>query len=390
MALKGTLRDFGIADILQLIGQQTKTGKLDVTSKQEVVTVSFRDGNIVGAQANGREKNDLIGTMLVRAGLVTQQQLDFALESQKRTLQRLGDVLVAQGVVSRDNFRQMVELQTLETLYNLFSLKSGNYSFEQVEVDVDAVFAPLRAENVLMEGFRRVDEWPVVRRRVPDESMTFEKLKELPPEQLARDDFDSALDDAFDEPKREKKGSEFESIGTPERRVFSLVSRSRTAKHIIDLSRLGEFEGTKALSNLVNLEYLRGVAASGRSTSPRAESRLRRFGGTVGRIATSVFALAAVFFVITRFDGSNFRLATSNGDKYVDPAAQRFASSQQISRITEALEQYRLEKGILPDALEQLAQTGHLSSDDLRYPWQEPYFYRKVDRQKYVLLPPLH
>ncbi len=389
MALKGTLKDFGIADILQLIGQQTKTGKLDVTTKHETVTVSFQDGNIVGAQANGRNKVDLIGSMLVRAGQVTQQQLDFALENQKRTLQRLGDVLLAQGVLSKDTFRKMVTLQTQETLYRLFHLKSGNYSFEQGEVDVDPAFAPLRAENVLMEGFRRVDEWPVVRRRISSEAMTFEKVKELPPSPLARNDFDEALDDAFAEPKREKRGGEFQSVGDEERRVFQLVQRGRTAQEIVDLSCLGEFEGTKALSNLVNLEYLKGLAPTGKSASSNTESRLRRLGGAVGRIAMNSFALGAVVFLVARVDGSTVRFSASSGAKYTDPAAQRFAGTQQLSRISAALEMFRLERGNLPEALTELSSAGLLSADDLRYPWQDTYFYRKTTNTSYVLLPPL-
>jgi Domain of unknown function (DUF4388) len=390
MALKGTLKDFGIADILQLIGQQTKTGKLDVTTKQETITVSFQEGNIVGAQANGRNKNELIGAMLVRAGKVSQAQLDFALESQKRTLQRLGDVLIAQGVLSKDAFRKMVELQTQETLYRLFHLKSGHYSFEQGEVDVDVAFAPLRAENVLMEGFRRVDEWPGVRRHVSSTEMTFEKLKDLPPQPLARDDFDEALDDAFAEPKREKKGGEFQAVGQEERTVFQLVSRGRTAQEIIDRSSLGEFEASKALANLVNLEYLKGIAPAGKSKSGQTESSLRRFGGVVGRVLISAVALAAVAFLLAQVDGSALRLGSSNGAKYTDPAAQRFASTRQLSRISAAIEMYRLERGTLPEAIDELSTGGFLSADDLRYPWREHYFYRKTTNASYVLLPPLH
>ena len=33
MALKGTLKDFGIADILQLIAQQAKSGELSVRTR---------------------------------------------------------------------------------------------------------------------------------------------------------------------------------------------------------------------------------------------------------------------------------------------------------------------------------------------------------------------
>ena len=125
MALKGTLKDFGIADILQLIGQQQKTGVLSLTNKGESVNVSFKDGNIVRAESTSRNRKDLIGTMLVAANLITESQLEFALETQKRTLQRLGDVLVGQGSVPLEKFRSMVALQTSETLFKLFGWKSG-------------------------------------------------------------------------------------------------------------------------------------------------------------------------------------------------------------------------------------------------------------------------
>ncbi len=47
MALKGTLKDFGIADILQLIGQQQKTGVLMLTQRGDTVAVTFKDGSAV-------------------------------------------------------------------------------------------------------------------------------------------------------------------------------------------------------------------------------------------------------------------------------------------------------------------------------------------------------
>ncbi|MET0405181.1 MAG: DUF4388 domain-containing protein, partial [Cystobacter sp.] len=54
MALTGTLKDFGIADILQLIGQQQKTGVLALTHKDDSVHVAFKDGNIVKAESAHR------------------------------------------------------------------------------------------------------------------------------------------------------------------------------------------------------------------------------------------------------------------------------------------------------------------------------------------------
>src|SRR5690606_6088996 len=176
MALQGTLKDFGIGDILQLIGQQQKTGVLHLKARDQDVNVIFKDGGIVRTESSTRRKKDLIGTMLVRAELITDVQLQKALEQQKRTLQRLGDVLVGMNLISTDRFRHMVQLQINETLYGLFLWKSGTYNFEQgeVEYDPDAV-APLRAESVLMEGFRRVDEWPLIRKTIHSETLSLDR-----------------------------------------------------------------------------------------------------------------------------------------------------------------------------------------------------------------------
>src|SRR5438309_648018 len=51
MALKGTIKDFGIADIFQLIGQQTKTGQLILRDDVDEIRVYFREGAVVRAES---------------------------------------------------------------------------------------------------------------------------------------------------------------------------------------------------------------------------------------------------------------------------------------------------------------------------------------------------
>lgn len=391
MALQGTLKDFGIADILQLIGQQQKTGDLVFTSKGDAVTVSFKDGNIVRAESSSRSRRNLIGSMLVAAELITEAQLEFALDAQKRTLQRLGDVLVSQGVITNEKFRDMVQLQTSETLYRLFQWKSGHYAFEQRDVEADPSLTPLRAESVLMEGFRRVDEWPVVRKRIVSLQMTFERLKPLPPPALARDAFDSALDDAFAEEKREgPKGGEFQSVGEAERRCYELATSGRTLQRIIELSSMGEFETAKALCNLMNLDFLHGVPPSSKGGEDfESDGRASAIFGVLARIAVTMLVVGALLFLGSRADWGALHLGASNATSYTDPAAQRFASRQQVVRIAAALEVFRLETGALPMALSDLVDHGLLHPDDLRYPWRDEYFYRRTNEGRFVLLPPL-
>jgi hypothetical protein len=391
MALKGTLKDFGIADILQLIGQQQKTGVLTLKQRSDSVDVSFKDGNIVRAETTSRNRKELIGSMLVAAELLTEAQLEFALDTQKRTLQRLGDVLVSQGVITEQKFKAMVQLQTSETLFKLFAWKAGTYEFEVKEFEQETAVTPLRAESVLMEGFRRVDEWPVVRKRITSLQMTFEKTRDLPPPELEKDDFDAALDDAFAEEKKTVNKGEFQSVGENERKCFHLIAPGRTVQRIIELSTLGEFETAKALCNLINLAYAKGVPPAGKGGDDfeSSESRVGVILGWAGRIGVTMLVVGVLLFIGLRTDFGSVSLGRSNATTFTDPAAQRFASRQQMSRVASAIDVYKLEKGILPLELGELVDANLLTADDLHYPWREPYFYRRSEDGTYVLLPPL-
>jgi hypothetical protein len=73
VALKGTLKDFGIAEILQLIGQQAKSGVLHLESRDDVIHIAIADGNVVRAESAGRKTRERLGNMLVRAELIAQE-----------------------------------------------------------------------------------------------------------------------------------------------------------------------------------------------------------------------------------------------------------------------------------------------------------------------------
>jgi hypothetical protein len=389
MALQGTLKDFGIADILQLIGQQQKTGQLYLANKEQEVNIFFKDGNIVRVESVTRKKKDLIGNMLVQAELITEAQLEEALETQRRTLKRLGDVLVSSGALTGDRFKKMMQLQATETIFRLFSWDNGTYEFkaEPVESDTEAI-TPLRAESVLMEGFRMVDEWPVIRRKINRLDMTFETLKPLPPPVNKEEDLDAAFDDAFAEKKKDENKGEFKSVGDSERAVYEKIAPGRDVRKLIDISLLGEFETCKALLNLINLEYIRPLSADGRPASTERNSILQTVGRGVGNVGVSMATLAAILFVAVQLSGV-ISLASSPASSFADPAGQRFISRAQIKRIEAALEVFRLEKGEVPEKLDALVQAGLLKPEELRYPWREQYYYRRLAAREFVLLPPL-
>lgn len=379
MALKGTLKDFGIADILQLIGQQQKTGILHLSCKAGEVRVFFSEGNIAKAEPSSRRKRELIGTMLVRAELISERELEEALQQQKRTSRKLGDVLIAQGVLGADRFREMVRLQTTETLYRLFSWQSGSYEFEQCQVEPDPELGPpLPAQAVLMEGFRMVDEWPLIRKKISNFQLRFERLVQAP----------RLEGEQGEGPAQPVLGGE---LGAAERKVFSLVSPDRDVQKLCDLSCLGEFETCKSLWNLSNLEFIRPLAASKRGGAAEESSPfLANLRAPLAvRVTGAALVLLGLGYLAFRADLGSAGLASASASTYSDPAAQRFVSRQQLSRIRAALEVYRAEKRGLPEKLEALAQEGLLAGEDLRYPWRDEYYYRRLDGGRFVLLPPL-
>jgi Domain of unknown function (DUF4388) len=384
MALSGTLKDFGIADILQLIGHQAKTGSLLLKSGRDEVEVSFRDGNVVFATEKNRKSANFLGTMLLRAQMLSHAQLDEALQQQQRSLKRLGDILVEMGAISQPQLSQMARLQTTETLYKLFRWKSGTYEFSQREIDAGkSAFDPIRAESILLEGFRRMDEWPALRKKVPWQEATVKRLQELDTRDLpATDDGGLGLD-----------GLGGGADGKPAERhkaIYKLAEPERTVQEIGDLTRLGEFETLKALSELLDWGYVaivppaRGGAAAIKELAAGGRM-LARSGGLV-RIAISVTFFLLTFWLL-------HLAAPAVGSSRVEHHARRGAAARllsrgQLLRLEGALEIYKLEHGDYPQALSALVEGQLIVESDLSYPFTDPYHYRKTPNG-FVLLPPL-
>jgi hypothetical protein len=401
VALKGTLKDFGIAEILQLIGQQAKSGVLHLESRDDVIHIAMADGSVVRAESAGRKAREKLGTLLVRADLITQPQLDEALVLQQRTLRRLGDILVELEYVTVVQLREMTALQTTETVYKLFHWKSGTYAFEPGDVEWDPeTVTPVRAESVLMEGFRQVDEWPLVRKRITSPQMTFERIRTPEPEKARTGSLDRDVDAAFDAlgegPGRDEapEGDQPDlALGRAERRAFEVALPGRTVERIVDLSRLGEFETCKALQNLLHLGYLRAVAparsrrgavgAYARDLRHRTRTWLVR-GATTGALAIALAGLA--FWVDQRSNAVEDGGSTS---ALRDNVAPRYLARYQLARLRGALDVFRVEKGQYPERLEELVETGLVSGRDLRHPWRQPYHYRRRPDGTFVLLSPV-
>jgi hypothetical protein len=131
MALEGTIRDFGLPDIFQLIGLQRKTGLLTLTNEKddESVTVTFENGMVVMADSSARRLEDRLGNVLVKQGKVTRERLDDALGVQKQTLQRLGHILASGSAITTKDLRDALQVQISQIVFRVFRWRDGRYLF---------------------------------------------------------------------------------------------------------------------------------------------------------------------------------------------------------------------------------------------------------------------
>ncbi len=170
MPIEGALRELSIHDVFQLLDLSRKTGALRVTSelRDNEGIVLFDRGRIVSATE--RSSPHPLGTMLVRAGRISEAELAHAHQLQAAgDTRRLGEILLAIGAIGARELERQVRLQMETVVFELMSWRDGFFSFEERDVSDAVVEAPVHVstESLLMEGARRIDEWSRMADRIP-------------------------------------------------------------------------------------------------------------------------------------------------------------------------------------------------------------------------------
>ena len=170
MAIEGPLRELGIHDVFQLLDLSRKTGSLRVTSslRDNEGIVFFSNGKV--AFASIRSNPHPLGEILIRAGKITDADLDRArsLQGTRGDGVRLGHILVEIGAITARELDRHVRGQIEAVVFELMSWNEGFFSFEEGAVDdvPGEATASVSTESLLMEGARRIDEWSRIEGKV--------------------------------------------------------------------------------------------------------------------------------------------------------------------------------------------------------------------------------
>jgi len=245
MAIKGSLKEASLTDVIQLLFMGRRTGCLSLADRQRHGSIFFDEGWIIYASIVNRR--DRLGDMLLAGGIVSRAQLEQALALQENAPgRRIGDLLIHLGILAPDGLRRFLRLQIEEAVYSLFSWNTGTFSFDAgMRPDVDDPLDRISPESLLLEGARRVDEWSLIEKKIPSFDLIYAVLQG----------------------QVEGHRSEFTEA---QRRILPLLDGERDVRQIIDESGLSEFEAGQALYGLVTA----GLAHKVGATSKAAPSRM--------------------------------------------------------------------------------------------------------------------
>src|SRR5690349_869305 len=131
MALEGTLEEFNIVAVLQMIASGGMTGILTVRDASNTkVTASFEGGRIIHARSPPQE--DRLGEILIHTRRITRPQLEKATNIQIRQEpgKRLGQILIDGGMITREDLVMAVQIQILEVMSQLLLWSRGHWRFD--------------------------------------------------------------------------------------------------------------------------------------------------------------------------------------------------------------------------------------------------------------------
>jgi tetratricopeptide (TPR) repeat protein len=233
MAIKGSLKEASLPDVLQLLAMGQKTGCLSVTDRSNFGYIYFERGRITYASIVNRR--DRLGDLLVKNGLVRPQELDAAIEEQGRSPEmRLGEILIRRGAITREQLEQYIRIQIEEAVYYLFTWTQGSFYFEAEQRPPEgALMVSINPENVLLEGARRIDEWSLIEKKVSSLDLIFELDRARPVEEA--------------------------DLTEEQRKILPLLDGKRTVQEIIEESGLVEFDVGKALYGLLQAAFAHPV-----------------------------------------------------------------------------------------------------------------------------------
>jgi len=249
MAIKGSLNEASLTDVLQLLALGQKTGCLSVAREGSFGSIHFDRGRIVHASVVNRY--DRLGDRLVRDGALQPDTLARLVATAAPGDDReLADALLAQQLVEREQLEAAYREQVEEAVFHLFSWSQGTFTFEADGRPASReTLVSINADSLLLEGARRVDEWTLIAKKIPSLDLIFE----IDHGRFAHREV---------------------ALSAEQQRIAPWLDGTNDVTAVVQRSGLNEFEVGKAVFGLLTAGFAQRVGRSAARRQPSPESRV--------------------------------------------------------------------------------------------------------------------
>jgi CheY-like chemotaxis protein len=242
VALSGDLSIIPIGAVLQLLQIEAQSGILVTTDGRTEITIVLRQGLIDLVQARGAVSEFRLGRYFVELGLVTPEDIDRILRERTRRRdgagmgrRRLGDLLVDSGRVTPEQLRDALARQSSELVYDVLRWPRGGFVFRREPPPplAESACLGLAVASVVMEGFRRVDEWRLV--------------------EAGLGSFDAVMT------QTSTAHGDRSHLSKGEQKILDMVNGERTVRAIVEQSHMSSFDACKLLHQLLEARLIRRI-----------------------------------------------------------------------------------------------------------------------------------
>jgi DNA-binding response OmpR family regulator len=228
-SFEGRVDHVPLGDVLQLLQHQRQTGVLEVHHGERLVAVCMSNGSIDLALGRQPDEEFRLGRYLLEEELIDPEELSRLAGTKQMPRTLLGTRLVKMGYLSPEDLQRVLVRQTSELVYEALRWRNGTYRFVRLATRPEASQARLGLPigTILMEGLRRVDEWRLIEEQI------------------------RSWDDVL-RPDREALGTvDLDRFSREERTVLAAVDGTRTVREIARHAKMGSFEVSKILFQLL-------------------------------------------------------------------------------------------------------------------------------------------
>src|SRR5688500_1807485 len=170
MGVSGNLKTMLPGDLLQWLSLGQKAGTLVVSHGSTEQKIFFKDGRVISSASN--DPREYLGQFLMSHGYLNEEELRKAMEVQLQSGILLGKILVMIGLINEEHLTRLMRLKAEEEIYDVFLWPEGEFHFIDNELpQMEMVPLKIDVTGLIMEGTRRVDEWPRIRELIPHDAV---------------------------------------------------------------------------------------------------------------------------------------------------------------------------------------------------------------------------